>query len=111
MDVDQYIAELHSPMKEIADLLRNIIRGASSDISESIKWNVPVFSVNRNICSVIAHKSHVNLQIFQGAHIADANILSGTGVDMRHLKFGSTVDVDRDQILRCLEQAIVLDSK
>lgn len=108
MTVDEYIASLRSPVKEIATELCHSVRECH-DFHEAIKWNVPVFSIKKNICSVIAHRKHVNLQIFEGAHLLDASDLQGTGKDMRHLKFSHVNDIDRNTIQRYLRQAISID--
>jgi len=108
--VNQYIEALDSPMREIADQLCDIIRECSGDFSEAIKWQVPVFSIHKNVCSVIAHKAHVNLQIFEGAHLPDAAELQGTGSGMRHLKFASVEEIDRRVLHRYLKQAIAIDA-
>ncbi len=55
-------------------------------------------------------KKHVNLQLFQGAHIEDSKLLEGTGKDMRHLKYTSVDDIERDTVRKCLKQALKLDS-
>ena len=96
-------------MKEIVEELRMIVTNHSSDIKEEIKWNVPTYSINKNICSIMAHKNHVNFQIFRGAHITDAQELEGTGKDMRHLKFSTLGEVKDVKVEKYLEQAIVLD--
>ncbi|MET0043896.1 MAG: hypothetical protein ABW100_10290, partial [Candidatus Thiodiazotropha sp. 6PLUC3] len=46
--------------------------------------------MKKNICSIIAHKKHVNFQIMQGAHLKDAQELEGTGKDMRHININMT---------------------
>lgn len=109
MDVDKYIGKLDPPLKAIVQELRKIITNLSSDMKEEIKWNVPTYSINKNICSVMAHKKHVNLQIFLGAHIKDAQELDGAGKDMRHLKFSALNEVEEEKISKYLKQAIQLD--
>lgn len=112
MNAEHYVDKLDSPMKEIARELRKIIINYSSDLNEAIKWNVPTYSINnKNICSIMAHKAHVNFQIFRGAHIKDVRELQGTGKDMRHIKFMNIGDVKRTDVEKYLGQAIGLDLK
>lgn len=59
--------------------------------------------------SIMAHKKHVNFQIFQGAHIKDAKRLVGTGKDMRHLKFSTLKEVTAADVEKYLKQAVELD--
>lgn len=109
MNAKNYIDKLDSPLKEIVSELRQTIKNISPDIEEGIKWNVPIYSINKNICSIIAHKNHVNLQIFHGAHIKDAHNLEGTGKDMRHLKFSTLSEVKDSNVDKYLKQAVALD--
>ena len=109
MSVDEYVDQLNFSMKEIVEKLRKIINNHSSDIKEEIKWNVPTYSINRNVCSIMVHKKHVNFQIFRGAHLKDAGELAGTGKDMRHLKITTVDDVQEISVKKYLRQAIELD--
>lgn len=109
MNMEEYVDKLDSPLKEIVNELQKIITNHSPDIKEEIKWNVPTYSINKNIFSIIAHKKHVNFQIFRGAHIKDAQELEGTGKDMRHLKFSTLGEVEEAKVEKYLKQAIELD--
>ncbi|MGB0909275.1 MAG: DUF1801 domain-containing protein [Nitrospirales bacterium] len=109
MNVEEYIDSLDSPMKEISSELRRIVTVFSPELKEEVKWSVPTYSINKNICSIIAHKKHVNFQIMQGAHIKDAEELEGTGKDMRHLKFSTLGEVEKTNVQKYLKQAISVD--
>ncbi len=108
MNVEHYVDKLDSPLKEIVLKLRRLITNHSVGIQEKIKWNVPTYSINKNICSIMAHKHHVNFQIFRGAHIQDAGELEGTGKDMRHLKFSTLDEIEDAKIDKYLKQALEL---
>ena len=86
MNSDDYILRLEPPLRELCSQLQSIVVGVLPEVQKAIKWGVPTYSLNNNICSIMAHKKHVNLQLFQGAHIKDAHELAGTGKNMRHLK-------------------------
>jgi hypothetical protein len=109
MKANEYFDGLEAPMKEISMELRRIVTSFSPEFKEEIKWNVPTYSIKKNICSVLAHKNHVNFQIMQGAHLKDAHELEGKGKDMRHMKFSSLGEVDEVKVQRYLKQAIELD--
>jgi len=109
MTPDEYFVSLESPMKEIAIALREILREQPFGFKEEIKWNVPTYSLNRNICSIMVHKAHVNFQIFQGAHIEDAVELQGVGKDMRHVGISNLEQIDSAKLIKYLEQAVRLD--
>lgn len=109
MDTEEYIDNLDSPMKEISKELRRIIVAFYPQLKEGVKWNVPTYSMNKNICSIMAHKKHVNFQIFQGAHIKDSQKLEGAGKDMRHLKFSDLNEIEEVDVAKLLKQAVDLD--
>ena len=108
-DVDEYLNGLETSLREIAEKLRQTVVATSKELKEEIRWSVPTYSINKDICSIMAHKNHVNLQIFQGAKIMDFDLLEGSGKRMRHLKFKELNDVNVTKIKRCLKQAIELD--
>jgi hypothetical protein len=109
MKTEDYFDSLDSPMKEISKELRRIITAFSLALKEEIKWGVPTYSIKKNICSIMAHKKHVNFQIMRGAHLKDAQELEGTGKDMRHITFSSLDDIEAEKIENYLKQAIALD--
>jgi hypothetical protein len=109
MNAEEYFDQLDSPIKEISMELRRIVLTFSPQLKEELKWNVPTYSMNKSICSIMAHKKHINLQIFQGAHIKDAQQLEGTGKDMRHVKFSTFNDIGGVDVQKYLKQAVELD--
>ena len=93
-------------LKPIVLKLRELITEGSKEIKEEMKWNVPTYSINKNICSIMAHKNHVNFQIFQGANLKDSKLLHGTGKNMRHLRYESIEQIDLKIVKNIIEQAI-----
>jgi hypothetical protein len=110
-DVDSYIQSVEDNLKPIVKKLRGAIKDCSGVIKEEMKWNVPTYSINKNICSIMAHKYHVNFQIFQGANLKDSKLLYGTGKNMRHLRYENIEQVDVTIINKIIEQAIMKDTK
>ncbi len=110
-DVDSYIQSVEDNLKPIVKKLRGAIKDCSEVIKEEMKWNVPTYSINKNICSIMAHKHHVNFQIFQGANLKDSKLLYGTGKNMRHLRYENIEQVDTTIINKIIEQAIMKDTE
>ena len=108
-NVESYISSIDDKLTPIVVELRQLIKSASSEFTEEIKWNVPTYSINKNICSIMAHKKHVNLQLFRGGDIEDAEILLGSGKAMRHLKFEALSDVEAAIVSKVIKQAIAVD--
>jgi hypothetical protein len=110
MDVSQYIENIDSPLREIVEVLRQTVKETSMEFKEEMKWNVPTYSINKNVCSITAHTHHVNLQLFKGAALEGASKLEGTGKDMRHLKYAALREVKVAEIKKYLKQAVALDA-
>lgn len=47
-NVNQFLDDLHHPLRKEIDLLREIILSSVSHLEENIKWNAPNYSVNGN---------------------------------------------------------------
>jgi len=109
-DADAYFDSTDPDLKPTAVKLRELVKASSPDFREALKWNVPTYTINSNICAIMVHKRHVNLQIFRGAMLADSEVLSGDGKAMRHLGFRAVADINPALVKRILGQAIDLDS-
>jgi len=108
--VDLYIKSVEDELRPLVKKLRETIKSVSPELEEDIKWSVPTYSLNKNICSIMAHKKHVNIQVFRGAHIKDAELLIGTGKDMRHIKYENLSDLKVSVLKKIIKQAVVVDS-
>ena len=103
-NVQSYITSVDGNLKPIVEKLRGLLNSISENFTEGIKWNVPTYSINKNICSIMVHKKHVNLQIFRGAELEDAALLLGSGKGMRHLRFESLGDVEENIVRKLVKQ-------
>ena len=85
--------------------LHEAIAAAVPDLECSIKWGNLTFGEHgRNLIAVVPHKSHANVQVFNGALLAGRfPQLEGVGKGMRHLKVRYSQPVDR----ALLEQVVV----
>ena len=106
--VDEYLDLLGDPQKDIAKKLRGIVLARYPQLSEEVKWHVPVYSLGTTpIVSIEGFKAHVNLKFFKGAKLEDrAGTLEGTGKGVRHVKFRSPEDVDEGKIRGLIDQAL-----
>ena len=110
MTPSDYIENLPMPQRLIADELRALILSLDAPITEAIKWRMPVFTAKRNLFSIGSFKHHVNLHIFNGSALQDDDgVLKGSGKEMRHLQYHTPDDVDSEDILPFLMQALKLD--
>jgi len=110
-DVDFYQSELPQPQKEIVRRLSAFIARRYPELTESLKWHVPIYSLNgKNLLGLQDFTTHINLNFFRGAQLHDARgILVGTGKIVRHVTFRSVADIDRGALKEFIDQAIRLN--
>lgn len=89
-----------SSQREIGLRLREAVLDAEEGLEEAVKWGSPTYSLRgTNLCSIVAHAEHVNLQLFLGADLAAFQaVLEGTGKKMRHLEYRSPEDVNASTV-------------
>jgi hypothetical protein len=79
-DVDEFMRKLKHPLKPALEAVRSIILGASSKISEGIKWNSPSFRVTEWFATINIHKDVVLVVLHQGAKVK-GNSTAGLTID------------------------------
>jgi len=77
--VDAYIDALPDWQQSICRELRGLIHSADSEIIETIKrTDRPYFTLDGNVCALLAAKDHVSLFLYDGAIVADPHgIITG----------------------------------
>ena len=60
-DIDDYIAGFPEDVQEILEKIRMTIRKAAPDAEETIKCQMPTFTLKGNLLSFAAYKKHVGL--------------------------------------------------
>src|SRR5215510_8105292 len=108
-DVDLYESDLPQPQKAIIKRLRTFIARTYPDMTESLKWHVPTYSLNgRNLIGLQDFKDHVNLNLFRGARLHDScGLLLGTGKQVRHLTFRAIRDINFRALRELIDETIV----
>ena len=59
--IDEYIAGFPEEIREILERIRDTIRGVAPEAEESISYQIPTFSKERNRIHFAAFKSHIGL--------------------------------------------------
>lgn len=59
--VDAYIAGFPAPIQELLQQIRTTIHEAAPDAQETIKYAIPTFTLNGNLVSFAAYKTHIGL--------------------------------------------------
>jgi hypothetical protein len=95
-DVDRLLGEHPPELQAIERALRATIRTAFPEAIEQVDFANKLIAFGRSmkirglLFAIIAHKSHVNLQLADGALLADrAGLIEGTGKRIRHVKIRS----------------------
>ena len=110
-DVDQLLARIESPQRDVATALREAILEAGPELREGVKWGVPCYSANKLVCSIAAHSDHTNLEFYRGTSLRDPKrLLEGTGKSLRHVKLHSVADVTPIRLKPLLREAIAIDA-
>jgi hypothetical protein len=70
--VDHYIDQLPGWQQTVCRELRKIIHDADPEIEETIKrTDRPYFTLQGNVCALLAANDHVNLFLYDGAIVPD----------------------------------------
>ena len=70
--VDAYIDALPDWQASLCQQVRDLVHAADKDIVETVKRrNQPYFTLNGNVCALLAAKDHVNVFLYDGAMVPD----------------------------------------
>ncbi len=110
MTVESYIAGLRDWRGETVAALRQLIREAAPDATESIKWGQPVYELYGPFAHIKAFKNHVNFGFWRGAELVDPKgFLKGTGGRMRHVELRSLADIDAPILQSMVRTAVAMN--
>ncbi len=110
--VQVYMTKLEHPLKPEIEALRGIIKGASPNISERIKWNAPSYYYKEDIVTFgpPARKSDEILLVFHypGVVKISAAILEGNYKDRRLAIFKNIAEIEakREELTSILNTII-----
>ena len=90
--------------------LQRLVLQAAPVLTQCIKWGNLVFSAQgRHLLALVPHKTHVNLQLFNGASLAERfAALEGNGRGLRHLKCRYSEALDEPLVLMLVGEALAL---
>lgn len=108
--IETWFDNLRPEQKDLARRLRELVTAASPELQSSVKWGNLMFTHDgTHAVAIVMHKDHANLQIFNGAALAERfPELEGGGKGVRHLRFRYRYPVDeeliREVVQACVEQ-------
>jgi hypothetical protein len=80
--VDAYIDALPEWQQAICQEVRDLVHGADPEVTETIKRTVqPYFTLEGNVCALLAAKDHVNVFLYDGAIVPDPEHIITAGHD------------------------------
>ncbi len=108
---NQWFSKQPLPIEALARALQIAIEVHGKNLSKSLAWGFPCWSGNERVLSIIAYKSHCNLQIWYGAKLANRfpERIEGSGKSLRHVKIRKLDDID-DEVSKIIKAAIELDA-
>lgn len=111
--VANYFDTLTPAQAQTARALQRAVLAAAPDLEQVVKWgNLTFMREGRNMLAIAAHKSHVNLQVFNGAELASRfPQLEGVGKGMRQMKQRQGQEVDQQLISDVVQASIALGAR
>lgn len=103
-----FLRSVPNPSQALVVELDSLVRRAAPDLESSLKWGNLTYHGARNVCALVSHRQHVNLQLFLGAGLDDPRgLLRGTGRQMRHVRFVPGEPFDRRTVAALVKAAVV----
>jgi hypothetical protein len=109
-DVDRLLSEHTPELQAIERALRTTIRTAFPAAIEQVDFANKLIAFGRSMkirglqFAIIAHKSHVNLQLADGADLPDPQgLIEGTGKRIRHVKIRSVEAASSPAVVALVE--------
>ena len=101
-EINDYIKKQKSPQKEICQELRRFILETLPGAKEEMKWGAPVFYEGKFYIG--AFKNSVNLGFsINGLTEEEKKLFEGSGKTMKHIKFRSLQDIDKEKMMKLLK--------
>jgi hypothetical protein len=112
-EVDAYISALPKWQQALCNRIRDLIHQAEPDIIEEIKFkNRPYFTLEGNVCALLAAKDHVNVFIYDPIAPDPSGIINqGHGnVTARSIQLYEGDSLDEDAFIKLI-QAVVSNNR
>lgn len=110
MTITDYAEALQDHRVDVILGLDALIRKAAPNVTGSIKWAQPVWDHKGPVAYAKAAANHVTFGFWRGTELADPDgLLEGTGDRMKHIKLGSSADIDEAQLTAWVNQAVALN--
>jgi len=103
--ITDYIGNASEEQIEILEALRKLIHETVENVSEEVKWNMPVFSNGKDFAYLRFAKKHITLGFYNIDKIQDPdNLLEGEGNTLKHIKIKSKAEIQKEVLSLWLKQ-------
>jgi hypothetical protein len=103
--VTEYISNASVDQIETLEILRQLIHETVANVSEEIKWNMPVFNNGKDFAYLRFSKKHITLGFYNIDKIQDPdNLLEGEGNTLKHIKIMGKEEINSKVIVGWLRQ-------
>jgi len=105
LEVTNYINKATEEQIEILELIRNLIHETVDQVSEEMKFGLPVFKNTKDFSYLRFTQKHITFGFYNIDKIEDPDdILEGSGSVIRHLEIESIEELDIELITEWLGQ-------
>jgi hypothetical protein len=103
--VTDYISDASAEQSAILEELRKLIHDTVSNVSEEIKWKMPVFNNGKDFAYLRFSKKHITLGFYNIDKIQDPdNLLEGEGNTLKHIKIRNSDEINSKLISQWLKE-------
>jgi len=104
--LDIYLEKIPPGQQNLVRILNGLISTAAPTLMPSLKWGNLTYHHTQNVCSLVAHKNHINLQFWNATGLHDpGHLLEGSGKSMRHIKIEQKSDINNSYLSELIRQA------
>lgn len=104
-NITEYINSANEEQIDTLENLRKLIHETIDNVSEEIKWKMPVFSNGKDFAYLRFSKKHITLGFYNINKIKDPdNLLEGEGNTLKHIKIKNTGEIKPKIISEWLKQ-------
>ena len=110
---DNFFEAIEDPaLQELALAVRHIIKQTLPQVEEGIKWAVPFYMYQGNLCYIQVRRQNLELGFYRGVHLSNANgLLRGDGKLVKHIIFSPEEDIPLKQLQEVLLEAATLNEQ
>jgi hypothetical protein len=103
--VTEYISKASAEQITTLEILRQLIHESVENVTEEIKWKMPVFGKTKDFAYLRFSKKHITLGFYHIDKLIDPdNKLEGEGNTLKHIKITQLDNKQKQQIKKWLKQ-------